>query len=714
MKRIISLILLITLTVSVTACGKQEVKKKLTNVFSPTLISSFEAVDIYRDSITYQNGEFYMLYHQYGTGIILRIVGIDGSVTDQLLTSDDSGNVAQNAVPDPEGNILMISYVLSDDQENGAYNLIKMDDGSICFETALEIEDIQTKLHCDAAGNSYITSGNTLICCNPSGEVLYSTKLAGNIIALGGSDVVQIAFETEAGVFLAEATMAGVQAASEAALPLPATEIERVLFGSGYRCYIDSDEMVYGLNEENTLVDILNWDNSGISQNIAANLFVISETELVYFRYNQSISKEQLIRLTKVPDDEVAEKTTITFAMIKNENGLIDLINEFNQTNGLYYIEVWDYSPANKEADSLSKLKIELAAGNAPDLVQVTERLDLYNIADKGMFADLYSFIESDAGLAVTDFIDGLLPMFEMDGGLMMMPYSFSIETMAGKTKNLGHDGWTPGEFFEYANKNSDALMLFSNRREIFERLCLSNIHVIEEQTSLHVGDGLLADILTYTKGLKEDYPIAYMDVDEHAAYDMDKYRIYREDEVLLWNNSITSYLDYMKLKGAFDNAEMTYVGYPVSEGSGTYLRCRFGIAMSSRSQNQSGAWEFMRTLLTDSFLSGMTAFPATKSGFDIYTKNAVNLHYYIDSASTVIASAYERDEAVYNELLLTDADIDQIKTLISGASLYPTDADLISVIWDEAAMYYNDARNLGKTVEIINGRLRNYFAERQ
>ena len=646
----------------------------------------------------------------------------------------------------------------------------------------------------------YIADGDRLYCFDFDGSLLYSEQFGGEIAAVGEN---QIAVSEADRVCVYAISSDGI--GEPTALPVDAGSVGRVVFGHGGDCYVDLGDALYRIDSENQLEVCLDWANSGINPGIIDRLIVLDDSRCIYYRMNASVGREQFIRLERVPDSEVVPKTVLTLAVVKHTTELSAQIEQFNQTNGLYRVEILDYSPASRDPRAIERLKLDLAAGNTPDLIQTSQSFSIANLAGGDVALDLYNYIGQ---MTDTDlFLDGILERFEVDGRLPVLPYSFSIETVCGKASNLGGlDGWDFDAFAEFARGAEDrgSKLFFTNRRELLTMLCaanldqiaaeammsdgnvLSNINTPSAANTLSAGNALsaanalsvsntlsvgnalsvsntlsvgnalsvsnalsaantlsvenalsientlsienalsntnmlsntnalsaeatlLARLLEHAAGYNDDYPIAYMDADKYAAYEADQNSIYRRDEYLLRHSPVRSFLDFMKLKPALGE-EIVFVGYPTSEGSGSYLRCQFGLSISSRSQNPDGAFEFMRSLLDASFADSVE-FPTTTRGFDEFCARASELRYYVDASGRVIGSEVER--ADLSEIFLTEADIEQIERLIAGASVYPEDERALGIIWEDAQNYYAGTRGLGDTVDVILSRLGIYFAE--
>ena len=777
-RKIIAIVTLSALIFLTFACGDET--ELLTNIFSPELIASLDPVGVHPDSICYFDGSdtdgstdtecLYMIYYKYDDGSHLRRIDSDGGYTDTPI--DTVNSVAQTMTLDADGNILLLSVVFfdaddadTDDNIAAEYHLTRLCDGNIDLDARLDLSGaaMSTEIPVQPTDNPtanptanqpilsnpilscgincvYIADGDRLYCFNFDGSLLYSELLGGEIAALGEN---QIAVSEADRVCVYAISSDGI--GEPTALPVDAESVERVVFGHGGDCYVDLGDALYRIDSENQLEVCLDWANSGINPGIIDRLIVLDDSRCIYYRMNASVGREQFIRLERVPDSEVVPKTVLTLAVVKHTTELSVQIEQFNQTNGLYRVEILDYSPASRDPRAIERLKLDLAAGNTPDLIQTSQSFSIANLAGGDVALDLYNYIGQ---MTDTDlFLDGILERFEVDGRLPVLPYTFSIETVCGKASNLGGiDGWDFDAFAEFARGAEDrgSKLFFTNRRELLTMLCaanldqiaaeavmsdgnvLSNINTPSAGNALSVGNALsntntlsntnapsaeatlLARLLEYAAGYNDDYPIAYMDADEYAAYEADQNGIYRRDEYLLRHSPVRSFLDYMKLKPALGE-EIAFVGYPTSAGSGSYLRCQFGLSISSRSQNPDGAWEFMRSLLDASFADSVE-FPTTTRGFDEFRARASELRYYVDASGRVIGSEVER--ADLSEIFLTEADIDKIERLIAGASVYPEDERALGIIWEDAQNYYAGTRGLGDTVDVILSRLGIYFAE--
>ncbi len=88
-------------------------------------------------------------------------------------------------------------------------------------------------------------------------------------------------------------------------------------------------------------------------------------------------------------------------------------------------------------------LNLRLVSSDPPDLLEVS-KLDILNYARKAAFEDLAPYLEESGDLDKDMFPESLLEGYTIDGKLVCIPGSFSIQAVAGSVSRLGDKmGWT-------------------------------------------------------------------------------------------------------------------------------------------------------------------------------------------------------------------------------------------------------------------------------
>ena len=158
------------------------------------------------------------------------------------------------------------------------------------------------------------------------------------------------------------------------------------------------------------------------------------------------------------PEPELTEdgkKIVKVYADINLYDNLYSQIAEFNRESSEYEVQLTEYCKEFEE--SMTRLNTDITTGNPPDILILDGALPLKSYNDKGLFADLYEFIDSDPDMKREDFIGSVLKANEADGKLFKIFFDFYIDTVVGKTSLVGEkQGRTAEEFLELAASYPD------------------------------------------------------------------------------------------------------------------------------------------------------------------------------------------------------------------------------------------------------------------
>ena len=95
------------------------------------------------------------------------------------------------------------------------------------------------------------------------------------------------------------------------------------------------------------------------------------------------------------------------------EDDLQNRIVSFNKSSAEYTAELTEYSDVDY-FDAVTRLNLDITTANAPDILVITSpKSYTYSYMDKGLFADLYEFIDSDPDLKRGDFLDRIRHYFQ-------------------------------------------------------------------------------------------------------------------------------------------------------------------------------------------------------------------------------------------------------------------------------------------------------------
>lgn len=183
------------------------------------------------------------------------------------------------------------------------------------------------------------------------------------------------------------------------------------------------------------------------------------------YYYNNAIALSLLS-----PTDKLPEKVKLVCGAFGVDGTLQARVNQFNRANEEYQVEIrdyfdgadrWGYDTAVEDA-AKKRLMADISAGDAPDIWDYSLPLDLY--ARKGVFEDLWPWIESDPELGRDALMSHVLDCMALDGKLYQAGGSFLINTAIGMPDAVGdRTSWTMEDLLAAYDSLGPDASLFSN-----------------------------------------------------------------------------------------------------------------------------------------------------------------------------------------------------------------------------------------------------------
>ena len=397
--------------------------------------------------------------------------------------------------------------------------------------------------------------------------------------------------------------------------------VAELVNGGRYAYYYSDNIAYYGVNSDNSIVRLVDFANSGLS-----NIRVIAPTADGEF---VCVSDNKLYRLSERDSAELANITELTLAVAGETDSIQNLIADFNSGSNLYRVNVKNYLDGHEYSiEGLEKaahdLEMDIISGKTPDLVWL-DMNETEKLASKEAFADLYEFMDKDTKFTRDAFLPNYLQAAEIDGHLYSITPNFTIRTMGVKSKYVSGDSWTFEQFKEAYASRLDGMELFeqgNNRNGVF--LMLSN------------GCADFIDLKSHTCSFDSD---RFIDILEFSAQfpDLNSYdgerRSCRCDTAFLSEMYFQSFRDINVQKQCVFGDDMTLIGAPSENGQGSTMILSNQFSIMADSDNKEGAWEFIRLFLADECYSGNpNGIPVTENGLKKVMDAALEKPYYIDT----------------------------------------------------------------------------------
>ncbi len=742
-------------------------------------------------SVTCKNGLFYgvsTVYNNEGDNYFsdFSIVVFD-STGNTVLTipvfkqtdPNEYAYISGDVYADDAGNItFVLSYNKYDDEGNSeSSNTLYTYDSTGNLVSSLDLSKVVTQEDndnnryfnsyiVDAQGNIYISLSTCIRVCDKSGNVLFTTPeangdnewLNGLIFTNSGVPAVYKYSYSDTGssAKLVEIDLNAKGYGKEYEL---GSSINTIYSGSGdYLCYSSSDTGIVGVRADNLQTEsVLNLLNLGIDNSNINSMAVNDDGSFVTVSYDYSgmTARSTLSLITPIDSSEVKEKKVLTLGCFYIDWNIRSQIAEFNKTNEDYTIYATSYSESNDTSDytaALTKFNNEILAGNVPDILLISSGMPYNSYASKGLFADLYEFMDKDDVYNRDAFMPNVLKAMEKDGKLYEITPSFTVQTYAAKKSLVGD---ATSLTMDQANQilasmpegatltNDSQTMTASNF--LSTAITFSNFVDYTNATCNFDSPEFKAILETAKKYPAEiDYDALYND---NPNYWMEQETACRENRALLYSVYFNDFSIYTNTRDAYFGEDISFVGFPgsgASNATGSVISTGSEIAVSSKSKYKDGAWEFIKLVLdnavgeqdsgnygvaitsdasvaeaADEAVKRITSqyygLPVVKSQLQALGQQATIPQTYTDTDGTVqqVDNTYYVGNTEVKVNLITQ---DEVNMLIDYFSTVDTiaryDESLTDIINEEANAYFKGTKSVDEAASLIQSRASIYLSE--
>lgn len=506
-----------------------------------------------------------------------------------------------------------------------------------------------------------------------------------------------------------------------------------IVSGNGdYILFAPMNNGIYGLKEDGTFEEIVNWVDSDIDSNYINAFLGLDNGDFVIFENDYEHNAIKLSRLTRRNADELADTTVMTIGMMWNDSEITSKITEFNKTNDKFRIKIKDYSEFdvyNEETEkydstAVGQLKNDIISGNAPDMICIYDTSAIQSLSSKGVFVDLYQFMNNDGDLSKDKFLPNIISACEKDGKLYSISPSFTISSYAAKTKNVAADkqDWTMDDMIEAYNNLPDGMDMFksnSSKIGVYSILwySIASDFIDYDKKTCSFDSPEFTKFLEFCNnfGDESDEP----NYDDMTDEDWQKYWEDQEtkclnDKALIDEVYMSNVRDYARIKYAyFGGEDITFVGAPSSDGRGARLSLNYNFAILNDSGCKDTAWNFIKEFFTDEAQERMGNYgnmPVLTEYFEKMADESMKKPYYLDENGKKVEyddSFWVGEKEVKLEPLTQEerdfaAEYIKNATRISGNY----DQDIYSICEEEVQAYFAGEKSVEDAVKMIQNRV--------
>ncbi|MDE6596144.1 MAG: extracellular solute-binding protein, partial [Oscillospiraceae bacterium] len=397
-------------------------------------------------------------YDQYFYG--LNSVKLDG--TDLQTVTINSGETSISSFDfDSEGNIVYIETSLQENTQNADgdapmnYTLKKIKtDGTAVSETDITsaINDCKAdyfsaeSVAATPSGNIIVNGFYQLIVLDGDGNYLFDIKCDDGIRKLVKSadgEVYASAYGTESYSEFYKIDMEAKAFGDNIDIVQGYAFSYNVVPYNGrgdVDIYFEDGDSLYAFDfESGVKTEVLNFTNSDVSKQEISEIISAGE-DRGFIGIGQSYPAKNML-ITEIYPVDASTLPQRTEIIVAGSGYAVNSMLEyqavkFNMENEKYRIVIKKYM----DDDYVTKLNNDITSGNIPDILITDNDMPFESYAAKGIFADLYEFIDKDDTISREDFLPNLLTAMEIDGKLYRFTDSFKIFTAIGKTSIFGKE----------------------------------------------------------------------------------------------------------------------------------------------------------------------------------------------------------------------------------------------------------------------------------
>ena len=440
----------------------------------------------------------------------------------------------------------------------------------------------------------------------------------------------------------------------------------------------------------------------------------------------EDISDSQESSLSEITEDG---KTVITLGLPGMNQLLLPSVNDFNNKNENYHLEIIDYSKGIEDDDvegtkARNALKMALATDETLDIIALHPAY-MAELLPKDMFTDMYALMDSCEGVKREDFLPNVLEGFEVNGEIPAISNGFSISTAVAKTKFVGEEceNWTPQQAIDIYNKYSDSMDFLPRHGDenIFHDFMLKKAVQSSVDLSTYTCNFMNSEFITLLDFIgKADFTTDIPDYEKMTAEEMnalvmDSETAYINDKTLISISEIRGIDQTIGnwMYSAFGGEDVTFVGYPSEDGNGAVTRTDWMYAISEKSQHKEGAWEFINSLFSEEAMQ--TQYEQTR-GLPVLIeyldkqKNNKDKEDHRSIYYKLYVPGGDFEEGMY----ITEEIVQKLYDYILSVKFEPyTDWRIEEIIDEECAAAIAGEKSAEEVAEILDSRLGIYLSER-
>lgn len=434
---------------------------------------------------------------------------------------------------------------------------------------------------------------------------------------------------------------------------------------------------------------IFNWSDVGLSAS-EVHLGELSDGRLVILAASPDQTETFSYEMA-VLSQGMDERTVLSMVSLSASPGVVQAVSDFNKTNSQYRVELTEYFPYEQNVsdeewnNAVLNLNIRIISGNMPDILDMSS-LPVQVYHNKGMLENLYSYMENDPAIQMDDYFENVFKAISINGKLPYITDGVGISTMLANAELINdRTGWTLQKLKDVLNAYG-ANSISNLTASFFLKVMLqADDHLVDwDAGKCFFNSPEFVKLLEFAREIQNSSQNSFgadLSSSPVAAY-----------QAVLNVYHITQYRDYY-------HGNLELPGLPGSNGGYHALMPEIKIGISSASQKKEGAWEFVRTFLSEEHQKSCIMLPIHKGAFETVMQAALE-------GKSAWKWLYENGNAITEDVELTKMLLNSAEYVVSG------NQTLENIVLEEAQDYFSGAGSAQEAAEKIQKRVSLYINE--
>ena len=474
----------------------------------------------------------------------------------------------------------------------------------------------------------------------------------------------------------------------------------------------------------NEFTQVFDWLSCDINGMYVSAISSAGEDSYYALLDDWDTNETNVVQIKKVKKSEVAQRQEIVLGTLYNDSTITTAAVKFNKEHPEYHISIKTYynitdASETSYQDALTAMNNDILSDSCPDIIDLSS-MSVSSLAQKGLLADLNEYISASEKISSNDLLDSVVTGYTYDGKLVAIPNNLYILTLVGSVDEVGSEsGWTVKEMMEAVAASGKAAIEYATKDAMLQILVSydQDNYIDEVNGTCNFESDDFISALKFANTFPTEYDWDNED-GTSTATKIRNGKVMLADAYIMEPESIQEYQAYF-------NDECNFIGFPSSDGSGTYLKPYGLFGITTKSEVKDGAWAFIESSITDvdsdQYRFGVSPL---KSEVEKQIAKAQKVEYVTDENGDYVlddngekiiqgAGSIGYDDWEYTYHPVTDEEADIYRTLLNTAKVAKVaDNKIYEIISEEAGAYFSGQKSPEEVASIIQSRVNIYIQE--